>query len=212
MSYYLHKTPGWIQRLFPSLVWSHPLPDTSKVIYLTFDDGPIPEVTPFVLDTLDRFQAQATFFCVGENIVKNPKVFEQVVSRGHAVGNHTNNHLKGWNTPNTRYFENIEKCEKEIVKYGGASKKLFRPPYGRITPSQIRLLRQEYKIIMWDILTGDYNASLSPDKVEQTLEKKATHGSIVVFHDSLKAERNLKFVLPKFLTHFAAEGFEFKSL
>lgn len=204
----LHKTPIVAQWLYPNLVWKQS--NKEKVIYITFDDGPIPEITPWVLGTLDQFKAKATFFCVGENVHKHPDIFNEVVSRGHSVGNHTYHHLNGWSTDPTEYLKDFLKCEEELQKFGQGGR-LFRPPYGRITKKQIKQLSSR-EIIMWDVLSGDFSKKI---KAKTILEKSMTHsraGSIIVFHDSMKAFENLQHVLPRYLEHFRSKGFTFKPL
>lgn len=208
---YIHKTPGWLKRLYPSLTWDYSDRD-EKQIYLTFDDGPIPEVTEFVLEQLDRFNAKATFFCVGDNIHKHESIATSIASKGHILGNHTYNHIKGWNTANSKYYENIELCEQAILKAGGRSSRLFRPPYGRIGTKQIMMLREQYNIVMWDVLTGDYNASLSPKSITKHIMAATRPGSIVLFHDSIKAFPRMKEVLPAYLDYFTQEGYSFSAI
>ena len=211
MSYYFHKTPKWIQVVYPELTWE--TNSSSKEIYLTFDDGPIPEVTTFVLDQLSKYGAKASFFCVGENIEKYPKEFDQVIKQGHTVGNHTFNHLVGWRTDDEYYFENVARCQFEIEKHTGKrNKKLFRPPHGRIKKSQIKGLKEEYEIIMWTYLTGDFDSKLNSEICLSKAKERITKGDIVIFHDSLKAYKNLKYTLPKFLKYFSEQGFQFKSV
>ncbi|PIQ22054.1 MAG: polysaccharide deacetylase family protein [Cytophagales bacterium CG18_big_fil_WC_8_21_14_2_50_42_9] len=205
------KTPRLVSGLLPGLTWRQP--GAGKTIYLTFDDGPIPDVTEFVLEELNQYQAQATFFCVGENLFRNPNIALKVVAAGHRLGNHTYNHLRGWKTPDQTYLQNTAKCQNELEKfYPEASPKLFRPPHGRCTLQQYRQLKVNYKLIMWDVLTYDFDAHLSPEKCLQKSILNTRPGSIVVFHDSLKARRNMQYVLPRYLTHFSGLGFEFKSL
>lgn len=201
---YLVKTPQLIQNLFPNFTWR--IPTMEKVVYLTFDDGPIPEVTPWVLEQLAAYNAKATFFCVGENIQKHPEVFQQVVDEGHAVGNHTYNHLSGWATDNIPYFHNIRHCANQVQTV------LFRPPYGRIKPKQAQFLARHYRIVMWDILSGDFDSKISPEQCLHNVVSNVNPGSIVVFHDSLKTEGKLSYVLPKVLEHFSALGYQFGSL
>lgn len=177
-----------------------------KEIYLTFDDGPIPEVTPWVLDTLRSFDAKATFFCVGDNVRKHPDIYDMVIHAGHTVGNHTLNHLSGWATENITYFHNIRHCAR-MVNSG-----LFRPPYGKLKPSQAQFLQRHYRIIMWDVLSGDFDRDIRPEDCAQNVIQHAEEGSIVVFHDSLKAEANLRHALPLVLEHFTREGYTFQSL
>jgi len=201
---YLVHTPQYVQALFPGLIWK--MSDNHKTIYLTFDDGPIPEVTPWVLDTLKQYGAKATFFCVGDNVRKYPEVFEKVMEEGHSVGNHTFNHLSGWATENISYFHNIRHCARMV--HSG----LFRPPYGKMKPSQVHFLQRHYRIIMWDVLSGDFDKDIRPEGCAQNVIQHAGPGSIVVFHDSLKSEANLRYALPQVLEHFTAEGFSFSSL
>jgi len=204
---YLIKSPLLLKWYYPSLLWNKSR--TEKVIYLTFDDGPIPNVTDFVLKTLKVFNAKATFFCIGDNIVKHPEVFERVKNDGHAIGNHTFNHLKGWKTDNETYLQNTLKCQKLTQT------NLFRPPYGRIKKSQISNLKSqisELKIIMWDVLSGDFDTQLSPEKCYQNVIKHTENGSIIVFHDSLKAFDRLSYALPKVLAYFTEKGFIFSTL
>lgn len=199
-----------------------------KKIYLTFDDGPIPLVTPWVLNALKQYQAKATFFCVGENIEKHPEVYRQIKEEGHTIGNHTYNHLNGWRTRNTDYLENIEKCARAMGLPDEEKRPLFRPPYGKITQSQIaKILRPSAhqgvssspalaaaapRIIMWDLLTYDYDPLVSPQQCLSYILRYARNGSIVVFHDSLKAKVNLEYALPKTLATLSAKGFTFESL
>lgn len=224
---YLIKSPLLLKWYYPSLLWNKSR--TEKVIYLTFDDGPIPNVTDFVLKTLKVFNAKATFFCIGDNIVKHPEVFERVKNDGHAIGNHTFNHLKGWKTDNETYLQNTLKCQ-ELTQTN-----LFRPPYGRIRKSQIKSLKSVVRspksifqnqqsdlglktidsglnIVMWDVLSGDFDTKLSPEKCYQNVIKHTENGSIIVFHDSLKAFDRLSYALPKVLAYFTEKGFTFSTL
>jgi peptidoglycan-N-acetylglucosamine deacetylase len=208
------RTPFFLPWFLPALTWR--VTTHKKEIFLTFDDGPVPGPTEFVLETLERFNAKATFFCIGDNIRKHPEVFAKVVSGGHSRGNHTFNHLKGWNHSTEKYLQNIELCTNQIAtvssRQSTVDSRLFRPPYGRITKSQIRSVKQTHKIIMWDVLTQDYRQSLSKENCLLGTLKATRPGSIVVFHDSLKAERNLTYVLPKYLEHFSKEGYIFSAL
>ncbi len=201
---YLVHTPQYVQALFPGFLWK--MGGKRKEIFLTFDDGPIPEVTPWVLETLKSYNAKGTFFCVGDNIKKHKEIYHQVINEGHTVGNHTLNHLSGWSTENITYFHNIRHCAR-MVDSG-----LFRPPYGKIKPSQVQFLQRHYRIIMWDVLSGDFDPDIMPEACSQNVIQNAGPGSIVVFHDSLKAESNLKYALPKVLDHFAALGYSFQAL
>lgn len=201
---FLVKTPLAIKKSFPSLVWD--IPNNTKTIYLTFDDGPTPEVTTWVLETLKKHQIKATFFVVGDNVKKHPQIYQQLIAEGHAIGNHTYNHLNGWKTKSSDYLQNIGKCA-ELVDTN-----LFRPPYGRIKNTQIRTLKQNYKIIMWDVLSGDFDASLSPEKCTENVINNTKAGSIIVFHDSIKAEKNLKYALPKAIGFLKEQGFTFGAI
>nr|WP_262921657.1 polysaccharide deacetylase family protein [Pontibacter ruber] len=195
----------------PGYTWHKELQD--EKLYLTFDDGPIPEVTPFVLEQLAKYNAKATFFCVGDNLRKHPEVALQALQQGHVLANHTFNHLKGWQTTLQDYLHNTEQCEQELEKIQPArSNRLFRPPYGRITGKQAAQLRGHYELIMWDVLTNDYDNSLSPEVCLQKSIKYTQSGSIIVFHDSLKAQRNMMYALPRFLEHFTSLGCTFETL
>ncbi len=201
---YLVKTPRFIQELFPHFTWK--IPSTEKELYLTFDDGPIPEVTPWVLDQLAEYRAKATFFCVGDNIEKHPDVFQEVVRQGHALGNHTYHHLNGWASDNLAYFHNVRHCATQVNSV------LFRPPYGRLKPKQAQFLSRNYRIVMWDVLSGDFDQQLTPEQCLANVLNHAGAGSIVVFHDSTKAMPRLQYTLPRVLEHFAAAGFKFRTL
>lgn len=201
---YLIKTPQFIQDLFPNFTWR--IPGKEKILYLTFDDGPIPEVTPWVLEQLDTYDAKATFFCVGKNIERHPDVFKQVIKAGHAVGNHTNNHLNGWSSDNLNYFHDIRHCARVV------NTTLFRPPYGRMKPKQAQFLQRHYRIVMWDVLSGDFDPNISVEQCLDNVVSNARPGSIVVFHDSLKAQHTLTHVLPKVLKHFSELGYQFHAL
>jgi len=176
---------------------------SSKVIYITFDDGPVSEVTPQILDLLDEYKVKATFFCVGENVKKFPEVYAEVIRRGHKTGNHTFNHLKGIQVSKNEYVGNVQKAAEYI------DSNLLRPPYGRITFSQKKKLRNKFEIIMWDVLTQDYDKSLSPDKIMENITRYSRNGSIVVFHDSIKAKDNVLTVLPQAINWWRKEGYSF---
>ena len=201
----LYRTPSVLPVLYPSLLWR--INTTQKDLYITFDDGPIHGPTDFVLDTLRSFDAKATFFCIGDNVRKHPDQFKKITTAGHAVGNHTFNHLNGWGTSTEDYINNIVVCQQQLLM----QPRLFRPPFGRITRSQISRLTN-YKIVMWDVLTFDYDRSLAEEKCLRGATGAVRSGSIVVFHDSIKAEKNLLYVLPRFLDHCASKGYSFKSL
>lgn len=203
------KTPFIASYVYPGLLWK--VKTVEKVLYLTFDDGPIPHLTEWVLDVLREFEAKATFFCVGENVVKNPQIFRQIISQGHAVGNHTQHHLNGKKTPLEEYLADVLACD-EAMKKESVSTPLFRPPYGRLTNAQRKQLLQQKTIVMWDVLTQDYDQNLEPGLILEKSIAATKKGAIVVFHDNIKAERNLKEVLPKFLSHFKQVGYRFESL
>lgn len=203
-----HRTPFVLPWLYPSLTWR--MPSAEKSIYLTFDDGPVHGPTDFALETLKAYSAKATFFCIGDNVHKHPDVFKKIVSDGHAVGNHTFNHLNGWKTASPLYLENVKKCD-EVLNTHASATSLFRPPYGRITRQQIKLL-QGYTIVMWDVLSVDYAKSLSAERCLQNTIGATREGSIVVFHDSYKAEKNMTHALPRYLEHFTSKGYTFKTL
>jgi peptidoglycan/xylan/chitin deacetylase (PgdA/CDA1 family) len=205
--------------MFPKRIWAFPF--SEKQVYLTFDDGPIPEVTPWVLDILEKHQAKATFFCIGDNVRKHPELFRRIISEGHAVGNHTFHHINGWKTKPKDYLENTLKAEAEITNHiipthPKRSRRvvnhtlLFRPPYGRITSKQAKqLLKKGYHIVMWDVLSADFDRSISEEKCLQNVMKHVHPGSIIVFHDSLKAEKNLRYVLPKVLNIISEMNYDF---
>ena len=198
------KTNFLVKIIYPQLLWG--MPAGGKEIFVTFDDGPHPEITPEVLKILARYQAKATFFCVGQNVEKYPETYREIISHGHQVGNHTYNHLKGWETSDEVYFENIKKCRQLV------GSNLFRPPHGRIKRSQIKFLKNDYKIVMWSVLSYDFSKEISKEKCLQIAQKYTKSGSIVVFHDSEKAAENMLYALPRFLGHFQNKGFVFKPI
>lgn len=221
------KTPVVAKKMFPNYVWD--IATSNKIIYLTFDDGPTPEITNWTLITLKQYSAIATFFCIGNNIEKHPDIFQNILNDGHAIGNHTQNHIKGWKTKAQDYIKNIASCESILKKHIPISKSqvqtseltnqellvtnLFRPPYGQITPKQGKnLMALNYKIIMWDVLSFDWDQDVNPEVCYKNVVDKATNGSIVVFHDSVKASKNMQYALPKVLEYFSSKGYAFKSL
>ena len=218
MSLYLIKTPKLIQQIFKNYCWS--FYTSHKVIYLTFDDGPTPEITEWTLNTLKEYNAKATFFCIGKNIENHPEILKKIISEGHSVGNHSHNHLNGWKTRNATYLQNIEQAENSIQSIISNSKLktqnsklLFRPPYGKITPKQSKKLREKgYKIIMWDVLSADFDQSILKENCVKNVTKNAQNGSIIVFHDSEKASENMKYTLPKVLAYFKNKGYIFKKI
>ena len=182
------------------------MPRDEKKIYLSFDDGPHPVATPFVLDELQKFGAAATFFCIGKNVAQYPEIYKRIITDGHAIGNHTHNHLNGSKTINKEYVENVKEAKKYI------DSNLFRPPYGRISRFQISVLGRAFKIVMWDVLSADFDTTIDGNKCTNNVIKNAREGSIVVFHDSEKAWNRLKIALPATLRHFQSLGYSFEKL
>lgn len=200
------KTNWLVKRIFPKYVWS--IPNNEKKVFLTFDDGPTPEITEWVLGELRNYNAKATFFCIGDNIRKYPAIFQKVLAENHSIGNHTFNHLKGWKTPTEDYIENAKLCQSEIENQKSEIRNLFRPPYGKIKSSQAKILRKMgYKIIMWDVISFDFDQTISREKCLENVLKNVESGSIIVFHDSKKAWHNLEYVLPKTLKFLNEKGF-----
>lgn len=205
--FYLAKTPKWVSKLFGDSIWE--MPGTTKTIYLTFDDGPHPQITQFVLDELNKFDAKATFFCIGKNVVQHPGVFKSILEQGHAVGNHTYNHLDGWKTPNAKYLQNILEARSFI------NSPLFRPPYGRITSNQKKYLMQlemPMKVVMWSVLSGDFDVNITPEQCCKNVLNNTKSGSVVVFHDSEKAFERLEYALPLVLKCFSERGYRFEKI
>ena len=207
--FYFVKTPGWLKKIYDSYIWS--VPATDKILYLTFDDGPHPEATPFVLKELKKYNVLATFFCIGKNVVAYPGIYDQIIREGHSIGNHTYNHLNGWKANNDDYLNDIALAANEIDSY------LFRPPYGRITSFQAKQLKtvmkgKEPKVIMWDVLSGDFDTSCSPQQCLENVLFASVPGSIIVFHDSEKAFSRLEYALPRVLQYFSKKGYLFKPL
>jgi len=239
MKPYLAKTPKLIQALFPDYTWrigadKKPDSKSDREIYLTFDDGPHPEITPWILKILANYNAKATFFCVGENVLKYPENYSQILEQEHSIGNHTFNHINGWKTSNKNYQNSVLKAE-EIIKNKKREKrkekregespsyqttnnqqpttKLFRPPYGKIKSSQSKfLIKNGFKIIMWDVLSYDFDINILKENCLENVIEHVQNGSIIVFHDSEKAFKNLEFVLPKTLEYFSKKGYVFKVL
>ena len=207
------KPPFLLRKLFRSLVWNIPTKDL--VLFLTFDDGPIPEVTPAVLAILKKYNAKATFFCIGENVKTHPEIFRQVINDSHAIGNHTFNHLNGWKTNTHKYLDNIKECDevfKSEIRNPKSEIKFFRTPYGKITLKQYSAIRKHYSIIMWDVLSQDWKDNLTAEDCFEMVKRKSKPGSIIVFHDSTKAVRRMLPALEKTLEYFSKKGFHFECL
>lgn len=226
------KIPEVVKTMFPNFVWD--IPTSEKTIYLTFDDGPTPEITNWTLNTLKAYNAKATFFCIGNNVEKHPEIFQNIIKEGHAIGNHTHNHLKGWKTKTDDYLANIKLCENafndaylkfeklnpkfqisnsKIVNQKSLTVNLFRPPYGKIKSAQAKkLLALNYKIIMWDVISFDWDKNIKEETCLNNVITKAGNGSVVVFHDSLKATKNMTYTLPKVLDYFSKQGYCFKAI
>ena len=204
--FYTTRIPSWLSKLYPSLVWS--MRAKGKELYLTFDDGPHKTATPFVLDQLKAYDAKATFFCIGKNVKAYPEIYRRIIQEGHTAGNHTFNHLNGWKTKNDLYINDVEAAAAYI------DSKLFRPPYGRISHSASKFLRTkiQYKIIMWQVLSGDFDEKLPPQKCAENVLLYSKPGSIIVFHDSTKAWERMSYALPKILEYFSDKGFSFKAI
>ncbi|WBL22069.1 polysaccharide deacetylase family protein [Zunongwangia sp. HRR-M8] len=214
MNRFILKYPWILKKLYPKRLSRI---SSEKTLYLSFDDGPIPEVTPWVLEQLEKYTAKATFFCIGDNVRKHPEVFHQIEAKGHAIGNHTFNHLDGWKTSTSDYLENFRKAENiiqsQLQNLFTSEEKLFRPPYGKIKNKQAsEITKLGYKIVMWDVITGDFDAKYDEEKCLKNAKKQIRPGSIVVFHDSLKAEKNLKYALPRLLEEYTKKGWKFKAI
>ena len=201
---FIEQPPFFYRALFPGVIWR--IPSDKKCVYLTFDDGPIPEITPWVLDTLDRYGIKATFFCVGDNVRKYPEVYQMILDRGHRVGNHTFNHIQGIRFWTKNYVANVKKAAELIIS------NLFRPPHGHMRFPQVLMLRSSYKIIMWDVVTRDYSPHMTPNGVLNVVKNYTRNGSIIVFHDSLKSEVNMKGALPRAIEWLQQNGYEFKTI
>jgi peptidoglycan/xylan/chitin deacetylase (PgdA/CDA1 family) len=202
------KTPFWLRLIYRSCIWRKS--SQERVLYLSFDDGPHPEATPFVLDQLAKFDAKASFFCIGKNVQLHPKIYDTIIAAGHVVGNHTQNHMNGWKNNTKNYIADIQEATKVI------DSNLFRPPYGRISFAQIKALRSNPSlpqvIVMWDVLSGDFDTTITGEQCAENVIQYAGPGSIIVFHDSTKAMDRLRVALPKVLAHFSSLGYQFKAL
>lgn len=203
---YFVKNPFWLKNFLPGCVWS--IEEREKNIYLTFDDGPHSQQTEFVLDELKKYGAKASFFCIGKNVELYPEIFQKIKDEGHAVGNHTWSHADGWRTSRKKYFDDVMKARQNI------DSNLFRPPYGRITPWQVKKLKRSsgMKTIMWSIISGDFDQNISPQQCLKNVAENIFPGAIIVFHDSSKAALNMRYALPAVLDEFSAKGYRFMSL
>jgi peptidoglycan/xylan/chitin deacetylase (PgdA/CDA1 family) len=206
--FYFTKTPFWLKMLYPSCLWNYPESSEEKKIYLSFDDGPHALATPFVLDELKKYNAKASFFCIGKNVIEETVIYKRILMEGHRVGNHSFNHLNGWKTDSKIYLQNIEKAREQI------DSDLFRPPYGRATAFQIRNLKEKlhYKVVMWDVLSGDFDPAVNGEIAAERVIRKSRSGSIVIFHDSAKAFPVLQVALPLVLAYFSGKGFSFETI
>ncbi|MFK5958939.1 MAG: polysaccharide deacetylase family protein [Lutibacter sp.] len=213
MKSYLINTPRLVKLFFRNWVWD--FSKKEKAIYLTFDDGPTHEITEWTLNQLRQYNAKATFFCIGKNVQKNPEIFQKIIEHGHSIGNHTNNHLNGYETELATYLTNIELAEQQFntLNLKIQNSKLFRPPYGKLRFAQSKKIRGKgYKIVMWDVLSADFDTTITPEKCLENVIGYTENGSIIVFHDSVKASENLYFVLPKILEYYSEKGFVFKKI
>jgi len=198
--------PPLLLRILTSGFVKWNIPVKEKCLYITFDDGPIPEVTPWVLDTLAAFEAHATFFCVGENVKKHNEIYKRIMNEGHRTGNHSFHHIQAWKTTKVNYLNDVADSNELIDSH------LFRPPHGQLTFPLMRAMKKRYTIVLWSLLAYDFDTTLTPEKCLAIVLKNTRPGDIVVFHDSLKAEPRVKYVLPLFLEHFRSKGFVFRSL
>jgi peptidoglycan/xylan/chitin deacetylase (PgdA/CDA1 family) len=205
---YFYKTPKLLEYIYPEAIWHG---DRSKKnIYLTFDDGPVPRVTEYILDLLSDLTVKASFFCVGENVKNHPKIFDRMIQDGHGIGNHTFNHLNGWTTSDREYVENIQMCSDILQHSGHQGHPLyFRPPYGRIRKNILKKINAAYKIIMWDVLSHDFSSKVSPETCFQKSLQHTKNGSIIVFHDSIKTFEKIKFVISQFILYLRDKNYEF---
>ena len=205
--FYWVKTHWIIKKIFSNYMWSKKQKD--KVVYLTFDDGPTLLITDWVLQQLQQYNAKATFFCIGKNIEEQPEIFKRLLESGNAIGNHTQNHINGWSCSTTAYLNNIIECGDAIGNLGNQVQKYFRPPYGKITPSQATaVLQKDFKIVMWDVLSADFDQTITPEKCLNNVLKNVKPGSIIIFHDSEKAWQNLQYTLPKVLQYLKENNFQ----
>lgn len=212
MKFYWIKTHWLVTKILSGFIWQ--FSRAKKIVYLTFDDGPTPEITDWTLAVLKEYNAKATFFCIGENVMQNPELLKKIKNEGHTLGNHTYNHLNGWHTSSEIYLKNVDLCEDTFRKsIGETREKLFRPPYGKLNVKQTKLLKKRgYKIIMWDILSADFDTEITPEKCASNVLKNIQSGSIIIFHDSLKASKNLKYALPQTLKYLRENNYEMSAI
>lgn len=209
MAYYNQYVP-FLKLAYPSyLSWE--IKNSENKIYLTFDDGPVPDVTEYVLEVLRKFNIKATFFCVGDNVVKHPAILLQILQDRHSVGNHTHHHIKGWDVSEQTYMQNIKLCDEALLSYD-VLPRLFRPPYGKATKAQLKQAHKTHQIVMWNVLTGDFDQQQSEEACLQEAIIRTKSGSIILFHDSYKAERNMRYALPRFIESCLSKGFQFEKL
>lgn len=206
MKFYWIKTRWFIRWIFRSFIWK--LPANGNCVYLTFDDGPTPEVTPWVLDELDKYNAKATFFCIGDRIDKSPDLFKRLIDDGHSIGNHSYSHLNAWHVDAEAYLEDIEKCQESILKLHPQGTNLLRPPYGKLRRSQTLKLRKRFRIMMWDVLSADFDLRITPEKCTENVLRNVRPGSIVIFHDSVKSYPNMEKALPATLEFIHKKGWK----
>jgi peptidoglycan/xylan/chitin deacetylase (PgdA/CDA1 family) len=198
------KIPRVMKALWPDITWD--ISTSEPDLFLTFDDGPTPGITEAILSVLSAFAAKATFFCIGRNTERHFNLYQQILDEGHSTGNHTYSHLKGWFTPNPEYYADVAMAAKLIHSH------LYRPPYGMITPSQLYSLKKTYRIVMWNIMSFDFSSEVSPEKCLKNIINNTRKGSVIVFHDSVKASGNVLYALPRLLEHFTSKGFHFRPI
>ncbi len=209
--FYWVKTHWIVKKIFSKYMWSEK--QNEKVVYLTFDDGPTPQITDWVLQQLQQYNAKATFFCIGKNVGEQPEIFQRLLESGNAIGNHTQNHINGWRSSTATYLENIKMCEDAIGNLANQKQKYFRPPYGKVTPAQgTAVLQKGYKIIMWSVLSADFDQTITPERCLDNVLNNVESGSIIIFHDSEKAWKNLHFALPKVLQYLKENDYECRLL
>lgn len=201
---FIEQPPFLYRMFFPGALWR--IPTDEKCVYLTFDDGPIPQVTPWVLDTLAGYGVKATFFCTGDNAARNKDIFDSIIAQGHRVGNHTMNHIQGIKVDTPRYLANIERADEHIHS------PLFRPPHGFMRPSQFAAIKDKYTTVMWDVVTRDYSRKLNGEQVLNNVKRYVRNGSIIVFHDSIKAEKNMRYAMPRAIEWLLENGYSFRTL